>query len=106
MLSLRFALCFVALSLAGCSPSPPKSAVRFRTGCIEAVGQGVATGKADAGFIARANLSFQAQDLKGFMLNDGYRSVARRAPERVVCRPYSLGLGLTQCVAKGDVCGL
>jgi hypothetical protein len=105
MLYVRVALLSVpVLVLTGCSGFAPKSGFPARTGCEEAIGQGVSPGKANARLVAQANLTYQAQDLKGFMLKDGYRAVHNR-PSRTDCHPYPLGLGLTQCVARAQLCG-
>ena len=105
MVYVRVAWLWVpVLVLTGCSGFTPKSGFPARAGCEEAIGQGVSPGKANARLVAQANLTYQAQDLKGFMLKDGYRSVHNRAP-RIDCHPYSLGLGLTQCVARAQLCG-
>lgn len=105
MLYVRIALlCLPVLAVTGCGGFAPKSGLPARAGCEEAIGQGVSPGKANARLVAQANLTHQAQDLKGFMLKDGYRFVRSRAP-RFHCHPYPLGLGLTQCVARAQLCG-
>ena len=75
-----------------------------RTGCEEAVAQGVSAGRASARLVAQTNLTHQAQDLRGYMIKDGYRAVRARRPQ-IDCKPYSLGFGLTRCVAKAQLCG-
>ena len=105
MLYVRMALLSMpVLGLTACGGPAPKSGLAARAGCEEAIGQGVSPGKANARLVAQANLAYQAQDLKGFMLKDGYRAVQNRAP-RIDCHPYPLGLGLTQCVARAQLCG-
>jgi hypothetical protein len=105
MVYVRIALVpTLVLVLTGCGGFAPKSGFPARAGCEEAIGQGVSPGKANARLVAQANLTYQAQDLKGFMLKDGYRSVYNR-PSRIDCHAYPLGLGLTQCVARAQLCG-
>ena len=105
MLCVRIALlCMPLVAVTGCSGLAPKSGFSGRAGCEEAIGQGVSPGKANARLVAQANLTYQAQDLRGFMLKDGYRSVQNRAA-KISCHPYALGLGLTQCVARAQLCG-
>ena len=90
--------------LTGCSGSVPKGTAQHRAGCEEAVGQGVAASSSSARLVARANLSAQAQDLRGYMIKDGYRAITQRVA-RVGCHGYALGFGLTRCVAKAQLCG-
>ncbi|MEQ1694478.1 MAG: hypothetical protein ABL901_01435 [Hyphomicrobiaceae bacterium] len=105
MLYMRIAvLSLPVLGFAGCSGGTPQSGLPLRAGCEEAVGQGVAPGKASARLLAQTSLTYQAQDLKGFMLKDGYRAVRAGAPH-LVCTPYPLGLGLTLCLARAQLCG-
>lgn len=92
------------LAFAGCSGGTPRSSLPVRAGCEVAIGQGVSPGKASARMVAQTDLKYQAQDLKGFMLKDGYRAV-RNGPSLVECHPYPLGLGLTQCIARAQLCG-
>lgn len=104
MLSVRIALMTVlALGLAACSGGAPRS-LPVKPGCEEATGQGVAPGRSSARLIAESSLRHQAHDLRGFMIKDGYHAIRPGAP-RVVCHAYPLGLGLTQCVAKAQLCG-
>ena len=108
MKSLSVACVIVAgvicvVTLAGCSAPKGPSAKAVRVGCEDAVSQAVASGRADASLYAKAGLTYQVQDLKGYMLNDGYRNVTVRS-ERVECRPYQLMGGLTQCSAIAKLC--
>ncbi len=92
------------LLVTGCGVGAPEQLQRGKVGCEEAVGQGVSIGKANARLIAEAAAIYQTEDLKGFMLRDGYRAltVGRR---RIDCQSFELGGGLTQCVAKAQICG-
>ena len=77
-----------------------------RIGCEEATAQVAAFGQTSARNFARAALKYQIDDLKGYMLQDGYRSVGVRS-RRVDCHPYPLGggiTGLTQCIATARLC--
>jgi hypothetical protein len=94
---------FATALLAGCSASNGPKGVAARTGCEEATAQATATGRADAGLYAKAMLKYQIDDLKGYMIKDGYRSVAVKS-QHVECRPYQLGLGMTQCIATARLC--
>ena len=87
----------------------PKSGAgkAVRVGCEEASAQVAAFGQASARNFAQAALKYQIDDLKGYMLHDGYRSVRVRS-RRVECHPYPLGggiTGLTQCIATARLCG-
>lgn len=105
MLYVRNALLLLpVLVAAGCSGGAPQVGSAQRAGCEEAAGQGVALGKASATFVARTDLTTQAETLKGYMLKDGYRAV-RSGPPRVDCQAYPLGFGLSHCVAKAQLCG-
>ena len=86
---------------AGCSGGP-QVAPKFRSGCEDAVARAAGQGKASATAYAKSALKYEVQDLKGFMLKDGYRSV-RPQSQRVDCKPYPLG-GLTLCVATARLC--
>ena len=100
----RVAVSLLSLAcLSGCGGQGPDRPGVFRSGCEEAIGHGIAPGRASAKLVAQANLSYQAQDLRGFMIKDGYRAVVVRAA-RIECHPYALGFGLTQCVAKSQLC--
>jgi hypothetical protein len=106
---MRFALTalgmIAVLLLAACSGGgrATKFISSARVGCEDAVGQGVSAGRANARLVAQAQLKFQAQDLKGFMIKDGYGVIVAR-PTRIECRAYPLGLGLTQCFARSQLC--
>lgn len=105
MVNVRIVLVLLPIMLmAGCSGKLQTNAGLARAGCEEAVAQGVSAGQASARLVAQTNLTHQAQDLRGFMIKDGYRAVRARRPQ-VDCRPYSLGFGLTRCVAKAQLCG-
>jgi predicted component of type VI protein secretion system len=95
-----------ALCVAGCSSSQGSKTVVRRVGCAEASANAVANGKSNASAFARANLRYQIQDLKGFMITDGYAQVAV-ASQQVACRNYPLAFGatgLTQCTATARLC--
>ena len=97
-------IAFGCLVVSGCGGGVPQGLQRVKVGCEEAVGQGVSAGKANARLVAQTTASYQAEDLKGFMLKDGYRAVALRG-RRVACQGFELGGGLTRCTAKVEVCG-
>jgi hypothetical protein len=102
---VRYALvvlgCFV---VTGCGGGAPEKLQGGKMGCEEAVGQGVSPGRASARLIAQSTVAYQADDLKGFMLRDGYRAVLVKG-RRVDCRGSELGGGLSLCVARLQVCG-
>ena len=75
----------------------------MRVGCDEAVARAAMNGRADAGFAAKTALKYQIQDVKGYMLQEGYHSIAVTS-QRVDCRPYPLAVGLTLCVATARLC--
>ena len=88
----------------GCSaPAGRATKPAVRVGCEDAVAQATASGRADASLYAKTSLKYQIQELKGYMLKDGYRAVALKS-QRVDCRPYPLTLGLTRCVATATLC--
>jgi hypothetical protein len=93
--------------LAGCAGSQ-KAAVRQRGPvCDEATGRAVAAHPAAARAYAKASLTYQIQDLRGYLAQDGLRAIVVDAP-RVACKPYLLGFGgsgLKHCVATARVCG-
>lgn len=91
------------LVVGACGGNGLKTIATRPVGCEEAVGQGVSVGEARARLVAQSNLSNQVQELKAYMMREGYRSVRMR-PARVACRAYALGLSLTQCVAKAQLC--
>lgn len=98
-------LALPVIAVAACSGGAPQvGPAAVRGGCEEAAGQGVALGKASAQFVARTDLTYQAENLKGYMLKDGYHAV-RLGSSRVDCQAYPLGFGLTHCVAKAQLCG-
>jgi hypothetical protein len=92
-----------AVSMAGCSTPPGPIATSAKRGCEEAVAQAAATGKSDARLYAVSSLRYQIQDLKGYMVKDGYRGVTVQS-QRVDCRPYPLTSALTNCVATARLC--
>jgi hypothetical protein len=105
----RVAVC-VSVSLpllTGCAGSE-KSATRQRGPiCDEAVGRAVAAGTADARAFAQGSLTYQIQDLRGYLAQDGLRNIAVQS-QRVECQPYAFGTiqtGLKMCVATARVCG-
>jgi hypothetical protein len=105
MRCVRLVLMAAPLSvLAACSSGGPRNAAPVRAGCEDVSGQGVASGAGYARLIAQANLRHQGQDLRGYMLKDGYRTV-RISRANVTCSVYSLGLGLKRCVARAQMCG-
>lgn len=102
---VRCVMCvFGCVVLAGCGGGVPQGLQRGKVGCEEAVGQGVSAGKANARLVAQTTASYQAEDLKGFMLRDGFRAVVLRG-RRIDCQGFELGGGLTRCTAKVQVCG-
>lgn len=94
----------VTVVMGGCAIDTRQAAVGRGGGCEEAAGQGVASSHAAARKVALANLTYQAQDLKGFMVHVGYGAIAAK-PSRLSCAPYGLGLGLVRCVATQQLCG-
>ena len=104
MAYLRFVLVVVvpALILAACSGSGPQTPKSYRTGCEDAVARAAGPGRASATAYAKSVVKFEVQELKGFMLKDGYRSV-RPQPPKIDCRPYAFG-GLTLCTATVRLC--
>ncbi len=96
----------IASVLAACTGDGPRPVAAARPGCEQATARAVASGSADARQSALASLKYDIQDVRGFMLKNGYRVVRADAP-KVVCGPYPLavGLGLKTCVATADLCG-
>jgi hypothetical protein len=102
------AVAFVSAAavLSGCGLPKGSTTKAVRVGCEEASAQAAAPSKASATLFAQGMLKYQIGDLKGYMLQDGYRAVTLRS-RRVDCRPYPLGggvTGLTQCVATARLC--
>jgi hypothetical protein len=100
-------LCVSIALLTGCAGSE-KSAPRLRGPvCDEAVGRAAAAGTADARAFAQGSLTYQIQDLRGFLAEEGLRNIAVQS-QRVECQPYVVGFistGLKLCVATARVCG-
>ena len=93
------------LLLAGCSalklaPKAPPLSSR----CDEAVSQGLAYGRGAAQAIAEAGIGHQIEDIRGYLLSQGYHHV-RPAGGSHTCRPWELGGGLTQCIVVKRFCG-
>lgn len=91
------------LTACGAPHGGSKSARAVRVGCEDASSQAAAPGQTSARMFAQGGLKYQIDDLKGYMLADGYRSV-RVQSRRIDCRPYPLGAGLTQCIATARLC--
>ena len=101
------ALLLGAALVSACGLPKGSTGKAVRIGCEEATAQVAASGQTSARNFAQAALKYQIQDLKGYMLQDGYRSVGVRS-RRVDCHPYPLGggiTGLTQCIATARLCG-
>jgi hypothetical protein len=76
---------------------------QLRAVCEEAVAQAAAPGRASARLFALASVKYQVQEVRGFLLRDGYHGVREEKPA-VVCGPYGLGLGLSRCIATVRLC--
>ena len=102
---MRVPFAVLALALAGCSGDVSTSNTPVRSRCEEAVARAVAPGTSDARLSALATLKYEIQDLKGFLLNNGYRGLRARSP-KVVCGPYQLApdSGLKACIASAQLC--
>jgi hypothetical protein len=106
---MRFPICAIlvapVLILAGCGGDLPGGRGLSGPNCEEASARAVAPGTADAKLFALISLKYEVQDLKGFLLKNGYRSVHAR-PAKVACSPYQIGIatGLKACVATAQLC--
>ena len=93
MMRMRVVLILLPIVLmAGCSGKLQTNAGAVRTGCEEAVAQGVSAGRASARLVAQTNLNHQAQDLRGYMIKDGTGQFAR-AGRRLIASRIRWGLG-------------
>ncbi len=94
-----------ALVLAGCGGETFSASTLTGGRCEEASARAVAPGTADGKLFALASLKYEVQDLKGFLLKNGFHSVRPRPP-KVACSPYQIGFptGLKACVASALLC--
>jgi hypothetical protein len=105
---MRNSLVAVALAnllLIGCSalkPFPKSPSVASR--CDEAVSQGLAYGRGAALAVAEAGIAHQIDDIRGYLLSEGFHRVRPAGGSRT-CQPWELGGGLTQCVVIKRFCG-
>ena len=96
---------FVSFTLSACSSLKQAMTSRNLSGrCDEAVSQGLAYGKGGAQAIAEAGIRHQIDDVRGYLLTQGFHKI-RPAGGQTVCQPWSLGGGLTQCVVVKRFCG-
>lgn len=88
----------------GCASYEPAPRQQAALGCDEAVSQGSAFGRGQARAIAVNGLRYQIDDVRGYLLNQGFRHV-RPAECSVTCRDHPFGYGLVQCTAVARLCG-
>jgi hypothetical protein len=94
----------VVVLVAGCASYEPAPQQQSALGCDEAVSQGSAFGRGPARAIAINSLRYQIDDVRGYLLNQGFRHV-RPAKRTVTCLDHAFGYGFVQCTAVARLCG-
>jgi hypothetical protein len=101
------ALAMVAAGLAGCAKDQQVATVRRGPACDTASGTATSFGRSMALLYAGTAMKTQAGEIRGELLQNGYRRIRIGRPVSD-CRPMPgafRGIGLAHCRSYAQVCG-